>query len=301
MLARHAVLGEAWDLALKYLRAAGKAAFTNFAEADAVAYFERALDVLQHLPGSKAHLEARHRYTVRPAQCTGPDGQATTHSRRPLRGRAAGPGARRRPPAGAGACLHQQLLRQHRPLGPGARRGGALAQARRECRRVAHARGGALERRRDSPHPWRLPARARGAPANAGADRGRRGAGARGTGRASRGARAKPPSPGPWPSWAILPARTLPPRKASGSRPPRAIPTASPTPAWALAAFACARGNFRRRFRSFRTGSRPASGCRCSVPRSPPTWASPMRAAATSAKAWSTCTLPSMPPMSWDV
>jgi class 3 adenylate cyclase/tetratricopeptide (TPR) repeat protein len=58
VLARHAVLGEAWEVALKYLRAAGRAALTSFAEADAVAYFERALEVLQHLPASNAHLEA---------------------------------------------------------------------------------------------------------------------------------------------------------------------------------------------------------------------------------------------------
>jgi class 3 adenylate cyclase/tetratricopeptide (TPR) repeat protein len=58
VLARHAVLGEAWDKALAYLRDAGKAAFANFAEADAVAYFDRALDVLRHLPSKKEHLEA---------------------------------------------------------------------------------------------------------------------------------------------------------------------------------------------------------------------------------------------------
>ncbi|HWZ70370.1 MAG TPA: adenylate/guanylate cyclase domain-containing protein [Casimicrobiaceae bacterium] len=58
VLARHAVLGEAWDRALTYLRDAGKAAFANFAEADAVSYFERALDVLRHLPSKKEHLEA---------------------------------------------------------------------------------------------------------------------------------------------------------------------------------------------------------------------------------------------------
>ena len=58
VLARHAVLGEAWDQALTYLRDAGKAAFANFAEADAVAYFDRALDVLRHLPSNKEHLEA---------------------------------------------------------------------------------------------------------------------------------------------------------------------------------------------------------------------------------------------------
>ena len=58
VLARHAVLGEAWDLALTYLRAAGKGALANFAEPDAVAYFERALEVLEHLPPKKDHVEA---------------------------------------------------------------------------------------------------------------------------------------------------------------------------------------------------------------------------------------------------
>jgi class 3 adenylate cyclase/tetratricopeptide (TPR) repeat protein len=57
VLARHAVLGEAWDRALTYLRDAGKAALANFAEADAVAYFERALEVLRHLPSKKEHVE----------------------------------------------------------------------------------------------------------------------------------------------------------------------------------------------------------------------------------------------------
>jgi class 3 adenylate cyclase/tetratricopeptide (TPR) repeat protein len=58
VLAQHAVLGEAWEPALKYLRAAGKTAFANFAEADAVAYFERALEVLEHLPQQQEHLQA---------------------------------------------------------------------------------------------------------------------------------------------------------------------------------------------------------------------------------------------------
>ena len=58
VLARHAVLGEAWDQALTYLRDAGKTALANFAEADAVSYFERALDVLNHLPSKKETLEA---------------------------------------------------------------------------------------------------------------------------------------------------------------------------------------------------------------------------------------------------
>ncbi|MDQ6917440.1 MAG: tetratricopeptide repeat protein [Pseudomonadota bacterium] len=58
VLARHAELGEAWERAFGYLREAGKAALANFAEADAVAYFERALRVLRHLPSKKEHLEA---------------------------------------------------------------------------------------------------------------------------------------------------------------------------------------------------------------------------------------------------
>lgn len=58
VLARHAELGEAWDRAFGYLREAGKAALTNFAEADAVAYFERALNALRHLPSRRDNLEA---------------------------------------------------------------------------------------------------------------------------------------------------------------------------------------------------------------------------------------------------
>jgi class 3 adenylate cyclase/tetratricopeptide (TPR) repeat protein len=57
VLARHAVLGEAWDRALSYLHDAGRAALANFAEADAVSYFERALEVLRHLPSKKESLE----------------------------------------------------------------------------------------------------------------------------------------------------------------------------------------------------------------------------------------------------
>ena len=58
VLARHAVLGEAWERALAYLRDAGRAALASFAEADAVSYFERALEVLSHLPSKKENLEA---------------------------------------------------------------------------------------------------------------------------------------------------------------------------------------------------------------------------------------------------
>jgi class 3 adenylate cyclase/tetratricopeptide (TPR) repeat protein len=58
VLARHALLGEAWDRAFTYLGDAGKTALANFAEADAVSYFERALDVLKHLPSKQETLEA---------------------------------------------------------------------------------------------------------------------------------------------------------------------------------------------------------------------------------------------------
>jgi class 3 adenylate cyclase/tetratricopeptide (TPR) repeat protein len=54
VLARHAVLGEAWDQALTYLRAAGRLAAAQFASVEAVACFERALDVLHQLPTSRA-------------------------------------------------------------------------------------------------------------------------------------------------------------------------------------------------------------------------------------------------------
>jgi len=56
VLARHAVLGEAWDQALTHLRDAGRLAAAQFASVEAIAYFERALDVLRLLPPSP-HLQ----------------------------------------------------------------------------------------------------------------------------------------------------------------------------------------------------------------------------------------------------
>ncbi len=53
VLARHAVLGEAWDQALTYLRDAGHRAAAQFASLEAIAYYERALDVLNRLPPSR--------------------------------------------------------------------------------------------------------------------------------------------------------------------------------------------------------------------------------------------------------
>jgi class 3 adenylate cyclase/tetratricopeptide (TPR) repeat protein len=50
VLARHAVEGEAWERAVAYLWAAGKFAAGQFAEVEAVAYFERALELLPRLP-----------------------------------------------------------------------------------------------------------------------------------------------------------------------------------------------------------------------------------------------------------
>jgi len=53
VLARHAVDGEAWERAVAYLWAAGKAAAGQFAEVEAVAYFERALQLFPRLPESQ--------------------------------------------------------------------------------------------------------------------------------------------------------------------------------------------------------------------------------------------------------
>ena len=50
VLARHAVLGEAWEQALVYLRDAGRQAAQQFAEVEAIACFERALLVVKRLP-----------------------------------------------------------------------------------------------------------------------------------------------------------------------------------------------------------------------------------------------------------
>jgi tetratricopeptide (TPR) repeat protein len=56
-LAHHAFRGEAWDKALVYFRQAGFKAMERSAYREAMAYFEPALRVLQHLPESRATLE----------------------------------------------------------------------------------------------------------------------------------------------------------------------------------------------------------------------------------------------------
>ena len=52
-LAHHAVRGGAWDQAVTFLRQAGAKAFARSANRDAVAYYEEALSVQQHLPQSR--------------------------------------------------------------------------------------------------------------------------------------------------------------------------------------------------------------------------------------------------------
>ena len=56
-LAHHALLGQVWDKALVYLRQAGAKAFARSANREAVAYFEKALEALGHLPESRQTLE----------------------------------------------------------------------------------------------------------------------------------------------------------------------------------------------------------------------------------------------------
>jgi tetratricopeptide (TPR) repeat protein len=56
-LAHHAQQGEVWDKAVRYGRQAGAKALTRSAYREAVAAFEQALEVLQHLPESRATLE----------------------------------------------------------------------------------------------------------------------------------------------------------------------------------------------------------------------------------------------------
>ncbi len=53
VLARHAVLGEAWSKALLYLREAGRQAAQQFAQVEAVACYERALLVVKRLPAEE--------------------------------------------------------------------------------------------------------------------------------------------------------------------------------------------------------------------------------------------------------
>ncbi len=57
-LAYHAVRGEVWGKAFDYLREAGIKAAGRSAHREAVAHFERALDVLQHLPETRESREA---------------------------------------------------------------------------------------------------------------------------------------------------------------------------------------------------------------------------------------------------
>jgi tetratricopeptide (TPR) repeat protein len=56
-LAHHAMRGQVWDKALRYLRQAGVKATEHSANAAAVAYFEQALETLTHLPESRSTLE----------------------------------------------------------------------------------------------------------------------------------------------------------------------------------------------------------------------------------------------------
>ncbi|HXH22403.1 MAG TPA: adenylate/guanylate cyclase domain-containing protein [Dehalococcoidia bacterium] len=56
-LAHHAVRGEIWDKAVKYLSQAGARAFAQSAFRDAVAYIEQALSALAYLPEERERLE----------------------------------------------------------------------------------------------------------------------------------------------------------------------------------------------------------------------------------------------------
>ena len=56
-LAHHAVRGEMWEQAVRYLREAGAKAFARSANREAVACFEQALTALQHLSESRETLE----------------------------------------------------------------------------------------------------------------------------------------------------------------------------------------------------------------------------------------------------
>ena len=56
-IAQHAEQGGLWSMALDYLERAGAKAFALYANAEAASFFERALNVLRHLPESRAKLE----------------------------------------------------------------------------------------------------------------------------------------------------------------------------------------------------------------------------------------------------
>jgi class 3 adenylate cyclase/tetratricopeptide (TPR) repeat protein len=58
VLARHALLGEAWVEALAHLREAGRVAAAHVGGTEAVTHFDRALGVLRHLPSDRPALEA---------------------------------------------------------------------------------------------------------------------------------------------------------------------------------------------------------------------------------------------------
>jgi class 3 adenylate cyclase/tetratricopeptide (TPR) repeat protein len=57
-LAHHAIQGELWDTALRYLRQAGARAFAHSAHKVAAGWFEQALGVLEHLPGAASGEQA---------------------------------------------------------------------------------------------------------------------------------------------------------------------------------------------------------------------------------------------------
>jgi tetratricopeptide (TPR) repeat protein len=57
LLAHHALRGEAWPRAVGYLRRAGLRAASRSAHRQAVAYFEQALEIIQHLPEGRETIE----------------------------------------------------------------------------------------------------------------------------------------------------------------------------------------------------------------------------------------------------
>jgi predicted ATPase len=56
-LAHHASRGELWEKAVEYLHQAGKKAAVRSATQEAIAYFEQALEALEHLPESRPRIE----------------------------------------------------------------------------------------------------------------------------------------------------------------------------------------------------------------------------------------------------
>ena len=57
LLAQHALRGEAWDRAARYLRQAGTKAHARSANREAVAYFNQAIEALAHGPGGRERTE----------------------------------------------------------------------------------------------------------------------------------------------------------------------------------------------------------------------------------------------------